>query len=482
MTPQRALVVTLGLSILVATFAGCLEAPDSASSKKSAGGKPPVTAATPVKPITKLAPVAPQVLVSPAGHRLAEFMVARNPTDPNNLVLAAHDYDHLGTGTMSCVIYVSRDGGASWKQSGPIPGLNRPHLQFDGWVSFDMNGVAHFVCLDYNQPAPPRSIPYYSHSTDGGATWAPAILVQPIGGGCDKSALHAAVDGRVYIMCSGSIARTDDRGKTWLPSKNADGSNSNGFVEDHNGNIYAITRSGVTKSTDRGETWKRTPVGPFRVAPGYDDTTRWVRQEPWTTLPTMAISPVTNNIFVAQQSWSTTKNAFETTVYVSENLGGNFTATTMPIFKSTSCSGCSVTKPSITVDSQGRLGLLVQLVNDGGHIKEVMFTASSDEGKTWVEPIVLSKTAPPNEWANPRAFTPNAMGAAFLAQYLAANPADAPNVAIGIALTSAVQELQMRWNGEYWGIQASPQGFVVPWIDHSNNGVPQVFSRLIAAE
>jgi hypothetical protein len=162
--------------------------------------------------------------------------------------------------------------------------------------------------------------------------------------------------------------------------------------------------------------------------------------------------------------------------------GATFEKVVTPAYKSETCRPCSVTKPSVTVDDAGRLGLLVQLVNDGGHIKEVLFTASADEGQTWVEPFVLSKTAPPNEWANAKAFTPGASGAQGMASYAAANPTDASQIAIGLALTTAVQELQMRWNGEYWGISSSPQGFVTAWIDHSNGGVPQIYSRLLKAE
>ncbi|MBI2077160.1 MAG: exo-alpha-sialidase [Euryarchaeota archaeon] len=479
---MKKLHVALLLSVLLLS-AGCIDVSDgNGSTKKVAGGKAGEKPPGVPSPITKVTALAEKVLVSPAGHRMAEFMVARNPLDANHLILAAHDYDHLGTGTMSCVLYVSKDGGASWKQSNPIPGLNRPHLQFDGWVSFDAKGVAHFVCLDYDRFNPaPQTWAYYSNSADGGLTWAPATVVQPMGG-CDKTSLHAARDGRVYLVCSSRIARTDDGGKTWLPTVPADGGGANGFVEDDMGTLYVMTRGGVSRSFDRGDTWKRVPVGPFRVPTGYDDTTRWVRQEPWTTLPSLAISPVTQHVFVAQQSWTTAKNAFEATVYASDNGGNNYTAASVPQFKSATCDGCSVTKPSVHVDDAGRVGLLVQLVNDGGHVKEVMFTASSDEGKTWVEPVVLSKTAPPNGWANPRTFTPNVAGAATLATHVASNPTDAPNVAVGVALTTAVQELQMRWNGEYWGVSSSPNGFVVPWIDHSSNGVPQVFSRLVAAE
>ncbi len=472
--------------LLVATLvlsAGCLDATQSAVPTKTAAGAaglpPGSTPGKPLIPVSNLTTIGEQVLVSPAGHRMAEYMITRNVVDPLNMVIATMDYDYSGTGTMQCSIFYSKDGGATWAASQPIPGLERPHLQFDPWVSFDRNGVGHLVCLDYSNG--PSSVPWYSYSKDGGATWAPAVVVTPWANGCDKSSLHAAFDGRIYIACSGSIVRTDDMGKTWMPTVSSSGSNPNGFVEDSFGYIYLMTRSGVTMSKDRGETWNRTAVGPFQAAPGYNDQNRFVRQEPWITLPTIAMNPVNENIVVGQQSWNASTSLFEVSVYESTLPELNFTKVTTPVFTSETCTPCHVTKPSVAIDSRGVWGLMVQLVNDGGHTKEIMFSASGDGGQTWLTPIVLSKTTTPDGWANPRAFQPNPDGAADLAMYVAENPTDVGQVAVGVGLTTLVSELQIRWNGEYWGIHTSPNGFVLPWIDHSADGAPQLYSRIVVA-
>jgi hypothetical protein len=479
--PVRRTWVLLAASLLL--LAGCAEKLDGEQRKRNAGGVGAPKIET-IPAMTALVGAEKQVLVSPPGHRLAEFMVAKNPKDPNNLVIGSQDYDSSASGTMQCVVYVSKDGGATWAQSKPIPGLDRPHLQFDNWISFDQQGVAHLICLDYANGASTQ--PFYSNSADGGITWAPATQIQTLGN-CDKSALHAARDGRVYAACSSRVARTDDAGKKWLPAVQAT-STANGFVEDTLGNIYLMGRSqggaAVHKSTDRGETWKPTVTGPINIPPGYNDQNRWARQEPWTTLPTIAISPVNDHIFVAQQSWNTATNVYDTSVYRSTDGVSSFEKMTTPTFTSTSCTPCSVTKPSVTLDDQGRLALEVQLVNDGGHIKEVMFSASSDEGLTWLAPIVLSKTAPPNEWQGSRAFTPmvGPGSVTTMTSYLASKPTDASQIAIGLALTSAVQELQMRWNGEYWGITSSPLGFVAIWIDHSAGGAPHIYSKILTPQ
>jgi hypothetical protein len=481
-TPVRGLFL-LFVAVLVVS-SGCLDASKASVPTKTAAAAGGMVGTTksgqPLVPLANLSALAQQVLVSPPGHRMAEYMITRNVVDPMNMVIATMDYDYSGTGTMQCSIFYSKDGGAGWAASSPIPGLDRPHLQFDPWVSFDRDGVAHLVCLDYSNG--PSSVPWYTYSKDGGATWAQAVVVAPWANGCDKSSLHAGIDGRIYIACSGGIVRTDDMGKTWLPMVSSGGSNPNGFVEDSFGYLYLLTRSGVTMSKDRGDTWNRTVVGPFQAAPGYNDQNRWVRQEPWITLPTIAMNPVNENIVVAQQSWNAATSLFEISVYESTLPELNFTKVTAPVFTSESCSPCHVTKPSIAIDSRGVWGLMVQLVNDGGHTKEIMFSASGDGGQTWLAPIALSKTTTPNEWANPRAFRPDPEGATDLATYVAENPTDAGQVAVGLGLTTAVSELQIRWNGEYWGIHSSPEGFVLPWIDHSADGVPQLYTRLVGAD
>lgn len=481
---MRALLVA-GVAVLM-VLAGCTAAPAGRPDPRALrgeGGQHGFLNGT----IEAIAAVAPQVLVSPEGHRMAEYMVARNPLDADHLILAAHDYD-AGTGTLTCVLFVTRDGGLTWKQSQPIPGLDRPHLQFDGWVSFDRQGVAHYICLD-TAGTQGQTWPYYSHSTDGGDTWAPAVLIptQTEGQSIDKSALIAASDGTVYAAFSGQVARTLDSGKTWTKgASHGSGSNPNGFAEDIWGTVYLLLRGGgasrVARTSDGGESWNMTEVGPFIIPPGYNDQNRWVDQRPWTTLPSMAYHDRTDSLFVVQQSWNTTTSLYEIHLYRSADRGVSFQELAVPAFASPTCGPCHVTKPSIAFDLEGRLGLLVQLTNDGGHTKEVWFSASGDEGLTWVPSFVLSKTAPPDEWMNARAFTPSTSAPTGFAAGVAENPTDAGPMAVGLALTTAVQELQMRWNGEYWGIEASTRGFVAPWIDHSADGAPQLYARLLRAE
>jgi hypothetical protein len=256
-------------------------------------------------------------------------------------------------------------------------------------------------------------------------------------------------------------------------------------VEDDLGTVYLWVRGGpgsrVARTSDRGETWNVTNVGPFQTPPGYNDQNRWVDQRPWTTLPSIAINPVTQSVFVVQQTWNATTSLYDVHLYRSADQGVSFEERTVPAFASTTCSPCHVTKPAMSFDDAGRLAVLVQLTNEGGHVKEILASASADEGATWVAPITLSKTAPPNEWQNARTFTPSTANPTGFVSGIAQTPTDGESMVVGLALSTAVQELQMRWNGEYWGMQASSKGFVATWIDHSAGGVPQLYTRLLAA-
>lgn len=462
-------------------MAGCLS-PGEGQAADVGGPGPTLTPPA----FDDLVMVSDAALVSAPGHRMAEFMVTSNPNDPDHLALGVMDYDS-GSGGLACLVYVSHDGGRSWSLSQKVPGLDRAHLQFDQWVSFDRDGVLHYICLDTagNGQQALETWPYYSYSEDGGHTWQPAVLI-PRPGSIDKSALVAASDGRVYAAFSGYVARTDDRGASWLPLvQTGAGSNPNGFVEDSQGTVYLWVRSSdtgrVAYTHDGGDSWNHTDVGPFEIPPGFNDQNRWVEQRPWTTLPTITINPVNDHLFVAQQSWNVDTDLYETTVYRSADRGRTFQSVSDPGFVSPTCSPCHTAKPSVHVDIDGRLGLSVQMLDHGGHRKEVWFTASPDEGATWVDPVLLSQADTPDSWASPAAFTPQPAGVVSAASHLAGQPGDAVPTAYGVAATALVSELQMRWNGEYWGLASSSQGFVVPWIDHSADGVPQLYSRLVAA-
>lgn len=483
----------LAVAVLL-PLAGCL---DDDSGPAPAGDEP----STPVS-ASSVTALAETVRVTLEGHRIAEFMVQRNPNDPDHLVTAYGDYDSYG-GVLNCGFAVSRDGGESWTVSEPIEGFAGPYLQFDGWVDFDEWGGVHGTCLMQGGPgSQTESWPYYFSSADGGVTWTNVqhIPTDPPGASLDKGVLGVGRDGRVYVAVGGWVGTTLDNGTTWTPMSpimqseegrlvDAPFAVLNGFAEDNAGTVFLSgLGSGddvwVMRSTDGGMSWTEAVAGQFHIPPGFNDQNRWVNQDPWTALPNLAHDPVSDDLYVVYQSWDTEDDGYKVHLWRSTDHGVTFTEAAVPDFTSPTCADpCHVTHPSIAFDLDGRVGMTVQLTREGGHLKEVFFAASADHGATWTEPFELSRTdgmGPAAQgWSNPNAFTPLPGNAQAIAAGLAADPATAHNVAVGLALSSAVSELQMRWNGEYWGLAATSKGFVAMWIDHSADGRPQLYSRLL---
>ena len=440
--------------------------------------------------IPTLVPLGEPAHVSTPGHRVAEFMVNRDPNDPDHLVTAFGDYDSPG-GVLNCAFAASFDGGRTWTVSKPVPGFSGPYLQFDGWVDFDERGGAHAICLRQGGPgSTAQSWPFYVHSADGGLSWTEAqrIPTQVPDESTDKTTLAVGRDGTVYAAVSNLVGTTRDNGTTWAPMAPVadDLFVLNGMVEDGAGTLFLLGLSGgdvtVARTSDHGKTWSRAAVGPFAIPPGYNDQNRWVDQRPWTALPNLAHDPATDDLWVTYQSWDESYGGYRLHLYRSADHGLSFAETPVPAFASPACADpCHVTHPAVAFDQAGRVGLLVQLTKDEGVLKVVQFSASADHGATWAAPVDLSHTDGMDSWRNPQAFTPMPQDAQAAAAGVAADPTTAHNAAAGAALSAAISELQMRWNGEYWGLAASSQGFVAMWIDHSGGGRPQLWSQVVEA-
>jgi len=285
------------------------------------------------------------------------------------------------------------------------------------------------------------------------------------------------------------VAISRDGGATWdRPVHIGPSTTPNGFLEAPDGALYLLTLGStdagrdfrVWVSSDRGVTWNPTVVGPFVIPPGYNDQNRWVDQRPWTTMPDMTLRASDGHLFAVAQSWDETQESYRIHLHRSADGAATFQAVPTPTFESSTCPDCHVTKPTVTVDAAGRLGLQVQLTVDGATRKEVWFAASADDGATWTQPVLLSATDVPSFWAHPMDLTPQPSSLVATATYLAENPTDAHGVAVGVGLSTLVSELQLRWNGEYWQITSSPHGFVALYIEHSADGIPELWSRVVA--
>lgn len=110
-----------------------------------------------------------------------EPIIAVNPTNPDNLIIALDDYNFFGD-----AIYVSIDGGATWEGPTAMKVLMRDEWGGNPALAFSRNGEAYFSQMSIGYRwlrvanlallAEVASIVIYK-STDGGLTWSDPIIV-----------------------------------------------------------------------------------------------------------------------------------------------------------------------------------------------------------------------------------------------------------------------------------------------------------------
>ncbi len=115
-------------------------------------------------------------IVEDASHPEAEFHVAINPTDTNNIVLATiHGFAEVDSGNY-IMVYYTFDFGQSW-QTSSFHGFHGAdnNLAGDPVVAFDAQGKAYIVNLTLGNEF--SIVTLLSTSDDGGATWSEASQV-----------------------------------------------------------------------------------------------------------------------------------------------------------------------------------------------------------------------------------------------------------------------------------------------------------------
>ncbi len=115
-----------------------------------------------------------------------ETPVAVNPTNPQNLITGANDWNYND----GCAVNASFDGGKTWTPtlpSGFLPGVTRftndPNVPGTGiydaggdpGVGFGPDGTAYYVCQGFNFTSPYQISLLVSRSTDGGKTWLDGV-------------------------------------------------------------------------------------------------------------------------------------------------------------------------------------------------------------------------------------------------------------------------------------------------------------------
>ena len=247
----------------------------------------------------------------------SEPSVAADPADPRRLVGAAKFFtDNPGYG-FRVGTFGSADGGRTWVEHGPLPGLAAFAITSDPVVAFGPDGVAYVSLIGVPGDGAPASRPwgvFVYRSDDGGRTFAGPATVDR-GAGDDKPWL--AIDrsngpnrGAVYVVwvraCRTFLSRSADGRSAFTPrrlvlnacagAQVAVGPNGEVIVL---APVYAPTgrnaRFELTVSRDGGATWNE-PRVVARVVPMPTTLGGGFRAA---TLPALAMAPDTGDVLVA---------------------------------------------------------------------------------------------------------------------------------------------------------------------------------------
>jgi hypothetical protein len=370
------------------------------------------------------------------GARLAdaegETSLAVDPRDSRNLVAGWMQDLYRGY-----VTAWSKNSGATWTTS-VVPGISRCsgdsyELAADPWLSTGPDGTTYLAgfSLDINDAPNPTGPPFLpvrtrlqvNHSTDGGRSWSPPVVV--VGGEGrlhDKPALvadpyrpgHAYIAWTEFLTPTGppaegiSFSKTTDGGASWSPPLHLDfpmppGSTPHGaLVMVHpDGTLLVVTtmraRNGTAdphrifamRSADLGATWSAPVlVTEFPATDGRHGTP--------------LSDPETGEAIVAPEMFVTSAVAPDGTVYVSWRHRVSPGVAEIRLAKSTdggaswgspstlASSGAEMYMPVIAVARDGTLGVTYyddrrDILGDRGYSNDFWFAHSHDSGATWQE-------------------------------------------------------------------------------------------------
>lgn len=504
--------VLLASTLLVAlVLAGCIGDPGGAAGGASGTDGGPEGPRTGHGDLAgaSLDLVSDRLRVSPSGHRMDEFAVARDPTDPDHVAVGAVDLD-APDGGPSCVVLTSADGGRSW--SPPTAPEDPWTFQFDPWVAFDAQGRLHLVCLRITTHDQPRQAMVHARSDDGGRTWGPWTEISNRDGpdSFDKIAVGTLGADDVFVCgVSGgafTIAASGDGGETWdpaVPVLNGTRGTCNGFVQGPDGGLYVAYRGGagaanrsgsvvgVVASFDGGRTW----VGPRAAGPIDFHDSDPDHPECQVNLPggacpvlrympsmqSLAVDPVTGDLFLAWNTYA--DGGYEVRLHRSSDRGRTWEPIAVDAIeaRAEACAPCNFSRPQVHVDDAGRLGLLwvVSGENDLDR-KEFWFAVSVDAGETWLPAVVLgqedaSSLAYPMNYV-PRADPEMAEGLAR-ALTSSSSPEDVADHAAAPAGQAFMSVVHQGGTGDYWGMTSTPAGFLPMWTDHAGSGKATIWTR-----
>lgn len=337
-----------------------------------------------------------------------EPSIAVNPTNPLDIVVAAKD-ERAGVNTKHVWIYTSTDGGVTWiNQQFP---LVQPPASYDSdpVVNFSDDGIVYVTDLPYSGSNIGIQM---AQSTDGGITFAPAVMVIPNSytdkewTGIDNNPASPYYH-RMYVTWTNFgpgawiVGKySTDRGATWLPAGNnfvpiSQGAYDSGQfsmpVPLPNGEVlvtwYTYADLAYAKSTDGGVTYGTNVAITSVTDPSQPPGAFWRLN----AIPSTAANPLTGDLI---SMWSDGRYGGADILYV---LGtNNGTVWTTPQRLSISgVPGTYQVEPWVTFDETGTAHAIWYDNRDYPNTNtfHIYWTMSTDEGQTWLPAQRISTAA-----------------------------------------------------------------------------------------
>jgi len=309
--------------------------------------------------------VGPNVQVSFANraflHR--EVQAATDPTDPRRMFVAAISYAHADTAIPAAIGYRTEDGGQTWQPS--FRRERADETQADLAVAFGPDGELYVEFATGRAPGPPPGEFFhptfrYFRSRDAGKTWEEAGVME----GTSLDRPYLAVD------CSSGSYR---------------------------GRLYCASMLQFHVSADQGQTFAglRYAVPKHSVDP----------------MPSNPVVLSDGTVVCAYRDWRQDLHALPGIGVMASEDGGRTLRELawVPAWRGESCEvGKFWFLPQLAVDatSQGNRGSgafrdrLYAVWDDGnGPLRvRILFAYSSDKGRTWVGPTVVSEQPADGSW------------------------------------------------------------------------------------